>query len=184
MDPLDQAAGVLQVPPRSYEGAVPSQRGPNGPGQILAPSTPLLRRQNSGDEPAAAMATPHGMASAAVPLTAEAIVARLERHARHAQGALAPETERALRKAAVAFTGWATAHDLVALPATPEMVAAYVDTLAAKGRKPASIRQAVWQPVDKVGCHADCHRILGAEAPGRPNMLRHLCADGTLSTGC
>src|SRR3954466_3515726 len=90
------------------------------------------------------MAQPSGIASAAVPLTAEAILMRLERHARHAQGALAPETERALRKAAVAFTGWATAQGLVALPATAETVAAYVDALAAQERKPASIRQAVW----------------------------------------
>lgn len=71
---------------------------------------------------------------ATVPL-AEAIAARLERHARHAQGALAPEAERALRKAARAFTGWAAAQSLVALPATAETVAAYVDALAAQGRK-------------------------------------------------
>ncbi|TDH58005.1 site-specific integrase [Dankookia rubra] len=79
----------------------------------------------------------------ALPL-AKAIVARLERHARHAQGALAPETERALRKTSAAFTGWTTAQGLVALPATAETVATYVDALAAQERKPASVRQAVW----------------------------------------
>src|SRR3954454_19818635 len=74
----------------------------------------------------------------------EAVSGGLEQHARHAQGALAPETERALRKAALAFTSWTTAQGLMALPAAPEMVAAYVDALAVGGRKPASIRQAVW----------------------------------------
>src|SRR3954452_2109548 len=88
MDPLDQHANALQAPSRPYEGAVPSQGGPDGPGQTIAPSTPLLHRQTSGDDPAAAMASPHGIAGAAVPLTAEAIAARLERHARYAQGAL------------------------------------------------------------------------------------------------
>src|SRR4051794_28263648 len=70
------------------------------------------------------------------------ILAWLERHAHHAQGALAPETERALRRAAVAFTGRATAQGLLALPTAPET--AYVDALATQGRKPASIRQVVW----------------------------------------
>src|SRR4051812_31384286 len=134
MDPLDQAADAPQTPPGPYEGAVPSQRGLDGSGQTIAPSASPLCRQSSGDGPAAAMAPPPGMAGAAVPPTAEAILARLQRHARHAQGALAPETERALRKVSVAFTGWATAQGLVALPATPETAAAYVDALAAGGR--------------------------------------------------
>src|SRR4051794_14881039 len=165
MDPLDQHADALQAPPRPYEGAASPQRGPDGSGEIIVPSTPLLRRQNSGDEPAAAMAQPHGVVSAAVPLTAEAILARLQRHARHAQGALAPETERALRKAAVAFTGWATAQGLVALPATPETAAAYVDALAAGGRKPASIRQAVW-------AIATLHRAAGLPDPSKAEAVR------------
>src|SRR5690349_19088265 len=143
MTPLDRAAEAPQMPPRPCEGADPPRREPEGPGaevghegasgsgQTIAPSTPLLLRQKSGGDPAAAIAPPRALASAALPLTAEAIVARLERHAHHAQGALAPETERALRKAAVAFTGWATAQGLAALPATPETVAAYVDALAA-----------------------------------------------------
>src|SRR3954453_1537917 len=160
MDPLDQAAEAPWASPSPYEGADPSQRGLDGSGKTPAPSASPLCRQSSGDGPAAAMAQPYGMTSAAVPPTAEAILARLERHARHAQGALAPETERALRKAAVAFTGWATAQGLVALPATPETVAAYVDALAAKGRKPASIRQAVW-------AIATLHRAAGLPDPAK-----------------
>ncbi|MBL6459283.1 site-specific integrase [Belnapia sp. T6] len=73
-----------------------------------------------------------------------AIVARLQLYARHAQGALAPETERALRKAALACTSWAATQGLEALPTASETAAAYVDALAAQGKKPASIRQAVW----------------------------------------
>ena len=111
------------------------------------------------------MAQPYGIASPAAPLTAEAILARLEQHARHAQGALAPETERALRKAALAFTGWATAQGLVALPAAPETVAAYVDALAAQGRKPASIRQAVW-------AIATLHRAAGLPDPAKAEPVR------------
>jgi hypothetical protein len=122
MDPLDQAVDAPQVPQRPYAGAGPTQRGSKGSsayvghdkagksGQTIKSSPPVLHRYNSGDDPAAVMAQPNGLASAAVPLTADAILARLEQHARHAQGALSPETERALRKASVAFSGWATAQ--------------------------------------------------------------------------
>ncbi len=77
-------------------------------------------------------------------LVTEDIAARLTEHARQAQGALAPETERALRKGSAAFTTWAATQGLAALPATPETLAVYVDALAGLGRKPATIRQAVW----------------------------------------
>src|SRR4051794_7394180 len=72
------------------------------------------------------------------------ILERLAEHAHQAQGAFAPETERALRKASAAFSGWMAAQDLPVLPARPETLAAYVDALAAADRRPASIRQAVW----------------------------------------
>ena len=72
---------------------------------------------------------------------ADEISARLEKHARQAQGALAPETERALRRASAAFTGWAAAQGASAIPAAPETVAAYVDALARQRLRPASIRQ-------------------------------------------
>ena len=111
------------------------------------------------------MAQPYGITNPTVPLTAEVILARLEQHARHAQGALAPETERALRKAAVAFTSWATAQGFVALPAALETVAAYVDALAAQGRKPASIRQAVW-------AIATLHRAAGLPDPSKAEPVR------------
>jgi integrase len=65
----------------------------------------------------------------------------------------------------VTFTGWATAQGLVALPATPEMVASYVDALAAGGRKPASIRQAIW-------AIATLHRAAGLPDPAKPEPVR------------
>jgi hypothetical protein len=86
------------------------------------------------------------LADQAAVLVTEDIAARLDEHARQAHGALAPETERALRKASAAFSSWAAAQGLPALPTTPETLAAYVDALAGLGRKPASIRQAVGQP--------------------------------------
>jgi hypothetical protein len=67
-------------------------------------------------------------------LVTEDIAARLDEHARQAHGALAPETERALRKASAAFS-WAATQGLPALSATAETVAAYVDALTGSGRK-------------------------------------------------
>jgi site-specific recombinase XerD len=177
MDPLDQAVDAPQGPQRPYAGAGPTQPGSKGSsayvghdkagksGQTIKPSPPVLHQYNSGDDPAAVTAQPNGPASTADPLTADAILARLKQHARHAQGALAPETERALRKASVAFSGWATAQGLVALPAAPETVVAYVDALAAQGRKPASIRQAVW-------AIATLHRAAGLPDPTKAEPVR------------
>jgi site-specific recombinase XerD len=75
---------------------------------------------------------------------ADEISARLVKHARNAAGALAPETERALRRASAAFTGWAVTQGASAIPAAPETVAAYVDALVRQRLRPASIRQAAW----------------------------------------
>jgi hypothetical protein len=95
----------------------------------------------------------------------EDIAARLDEHARQAHGALAPETERALRKASAAFSGWAAAKGLPALPATPEAVAAYVDALTRLGRKPASIRQAVW-------AITTLHRAAALADPSKVEVVR------------
>ena len=105
--------------------------------------------------------TPSSMAQ----LMVKTIAARLARHASYSRGALAPETERALLKASVAFTGWAASHGLVGLPVVPETVAAYVDTLTAQGRKPASIRQAIW-------AIATLHRAAGLPDPCKAEPVR------------
>lgn len=62
---------------------------------------------------------------------APAIAERLDAYARHARGALASNTARALRSDVAAFTAWASRHGLEALPVDPENLAAYVDALAA-----------------------------------------------------
>jgi integrase len=96
---------------------------------------------------------------------APAVTERLEAHARAARGAFAPETERALRKASAAFTAWAAEVGVPALPCPPAGVAAYVDELAARPMKPASIRQAVWA----VGA---LHRAAGLDDPTRAEAVR------------
>lgn len=90
---------------------------------------------------------------------------RLKAHARAARGAFAPETERALRKASAAFTAWAAEAGVPALPCPPAAAAAYVDALAARPMKPASIRQAVWA----VGA---LHRAAGLDDPTRSEEVR------------
>jgi site-specific recombinase XerD len=89
----------------------------------------------------------------------------LEEHAHAARGAHAPETERALRKASAAFTGWAGGRNLEPLPAAPATVTAYVDHLAAYGRAPSSIRQAMWA----IGA---MHRAAGLEDPTKAEVVR------------
>jgi integrase len=117
------------------------------------------------DRPTAAQDVTIPAPSSVAQLMAETIAARLARHACYSRGALAPETERALLRASAAFTGWAASHDLVAIPAVPETVAAYVDTLVAQGRKPASIRQAVW-------AIATLHRAAGLPDPCKTEPVR------------
>ncbi|NGM23983.1 tyrosine-type recombinase/integrase [Roseomonas stagni] len=96
---------------------------------------------------------------------APAVAERLEAHAHAARGAFAPETERALRKASAAFTAWAAEAGVPALPCPPTAVAAYVDALAARPLKPASIRQAVWA----IGA---LHRAAGLDDPVRAEAVR------------
>jgi hypothetical protein len=95
----NNALVVWRLHATPYEGVGPRQHEPKGygaelgreasaTGQAIAPSPVLFHRLIVGGNPAAAIAQPHGTASAAIPLTAEAIVA-----------------EWALRKAAVALTG-------------------------------------------------------------------------------
>ena len=103
MDTLDQAVETPQAPLRPNEDVDLLPHGFEGPGadvvhddaagsaQIIMRGPPRLPRQNAGDGPAADRAQPNGIASPAAPLTAAVILARLEQHARHAQGALAPE---------------------------------------------------------------------------------------------
>jgi site-specific recombinase XerD len=93
------------------------------------------------------------------------LVARLEEHAQAARGALAPETERALRKASAAFSAWVDGKGVAPLPATPAVVAVYIDELALADRAPAGIRQAVWA----IGT---MHRAAGLPDPTKTEVVR------------
>lgn len=69
-------------------------------------------------------------------------VQNLEEHARHARGAYAANTERALRADIVAFSAWCTGAGLAHLPAAPDTVVAFVDAMA-DAKTPATIRRYV-----------------------------------------
>lgn len=79
---------------------------------------------------------PHG------PSTTAELLRNLEKHARHARGAYAENTERALRADIVVFTAWCAGAGLAHLPATSETVIAFVDAIAGS-RAPATIRRYV-----------------------------------------
>ncbi len=117
-----------------------------------------------GDRRRLARATETGRLTAGTAV-APAVAERLETHARAARGAFAPETERALRKASAAFTAWAAEVGVPALPCPPAAVAAYIDALAARPLKPASIRQAVWA----IGA---LHRAASLDDPARAEEVR------------
>jgi hypothetical protein len=68
-----------------------------------------------------AILLPAILADQAAVLVTEDIAARLDEHARQAHGALAPETERALRKASAAFSGWAAHRASLPFPPRPRL---------------------------------------------------------------
>ena len=90
---------------------------------------------------------------------------QLRQKAYQARGTMAPETGRALRRAGAAFQVWAAAQGHPTLPAATELVADYVDALAASGRKVAGIRQSVWA----IGT---MHRLLALPDPTREDVVR------------
>lgn len=93
------------------------------------------------------------------------IALRLEQHRYAARGALAPETERALAKTSAAWTAWTGERGLCAIPAAVDSVVAYVDWLTEQGKRPASIRQAVWGV-------AYLHRAAGLPDPTKAEPVR------------
>ena len=70
------------------------------------------------------------------------IAERLEHHARVSRGALASNTERALKADVAVFTAWCADRGRAALPATSDTVAAFVDAMAIE-KKPATVRRYV-----------------------------------------
>ncbi|MEI8397425.1 MAG: tyrosine-type recombinase/integrase [Rhodospirillaceae bacterium] len=97
-------------------------------------------------------------------VTSDAIAERLADYARQADGALSPNTERAIRADTAVFMAWCGERDLVALPASPETVAAFVDAMA-ESRKPATVRR-------YVASVAHLHRAAGLDDPSKGNAVR------------
>ena len=74
--------------------------------------------------------------------TTDAVADALTEHAYAARGAYSHNTERALRADVAAFTDWCAATGLIALPATPATVAAFVDAMSDQ-KAPATVRRYV-----------------------------------------
>ena len=99
------------------------------------------------------------------PVVDNEIATRLEDHARHARGAYAAETERAVRNDTAKFSAWCTDNDCQMLPALPETLVAFIDAVS-ETRAPATIRRylsSISGPVRSlVGCSAGaCYYRLG-----------------------
>ena len=84
-----------------------------------------------------------------------ALAEQLQQFARAASGAFSRNTERALRSDLAIFAEWCAEHGERALPAKPETVAAFVDSMA-ETRAPATVRRYVTSI-------AIAHRALGLE---------------------
>src|ERR1700712_3542712 len=107
----------------------------------------------------------HQVAVASEAFPAE-IRERMQRGLHDARGTMAPETERAMRRAFAAFRQWCVGRGGSDLPATSESVAAYADDLAAiPGRKPAGIKQSVWA----IGA---VHRLAKFPDPTKAEIVR------------
>lgn len=101
------------------------------PGDHLAPYPP--------GETTALVASPEDLASTLVQMRAgERIIVDQALVAAY-QAASSPHSIRALKSDIEAFDAWCRRTQRIALPATPEVVADYLDARAGKGSKPASL---------------------------------------------
>jgi len=92
------------------------------------------------------------------------LVARLEDHARHAKGAYAEATTRAVRSDTAIYSAWCSDHGFTALPASPETLVAFVDAMAA-ARAPATVRR-------YCASIAHLHRAAGLESPTQAEIVK------------
>ena len=81
----------------------------------------------------------------------------LDAHLRAAKGAFSANTERAIRGDIKRFAAWCLRQRLVALPANPTTLAAFIDTMA-RSHAPASVRR-------YVSSIATAHKAIAAENP-------------------
>ena len=111
-----------------------------------------------------ALTKPRPGADLPVPASAGQLVARLEDHARHARGAYSDATIRAVRSDTAAFTAWCSEHELEALPASPETLVAFIDTMSAT-KAPATVRR-------YCASIAHLHRAAGVENPAAGEIVK------------
>lgn len=100
-------------------------------------------------------------AAAAVPAV---VIDALADHAAAAKGALAANTQRALRADSMLFTGWCLDNGQRAIPAAPATVAAFVDAMAAD-RAPATVRR-------YIATIAHLHRAAQVADPTKAETVR------------
>ena len=98
------------------------------------------------------------------PIGAEVIAERLEDYARQAEGALSPNTMRAVKADTALFTSWCSERGLGTLPALPDVVAAFIDAMAAD-RKPATVRR-------YCASIAHLHRAAALPDPTKSNVVK------------
>jgi integrase len=106
-------------------------------------------------------------ASAALPLSERLeaeLAVRLREHAAAARGALAPNTERAIRADTAVFAAWCAENGRTSLPAAADTVAAFIDAMA-ETKKPATIRR-------YVSSIAHLHRAAQAGLPCSDERVR------------
>lgn len=104
-------------------------------------------------------------------VTQDAIAERLADYARLADGALSPNTLRAVRADTEVFAAWCGETGHPSLPASPETVAAFIDAMG-ESRKPATVKR-------YVASIAHLHRAAGLDDPTKANpvklALKRLC---------
>lgn len=108
---------------------------------------------------------PATTSSSALPAVPSEHLAALARHAEQARGALAANTERALRADTALYTAWCTEAGLVALPAAADTLAAFVDAQGELGKRPATVRR-------YLASIAHLHRAAGLESPTAAEAVR------------
>ena len=95
--------------------------------------------------------------------------AQLQQVAAYIDASLSPATRRAYRAGLADFRRWCAAQGLQALPAAPEVVAAYLADLAQSGKRVATIQQ-------RVAALKWAHEAQGYESPTAAKGVRSTLA--------
>jgi len=155
--------GALQYDPLAG-GSPADDREEGGQRQEEAGHTavsPVLPVESTGG---AARSGAAGLAGRATAGPDPVIAERLESYARHAAGAYAPNTVRAIQSDLRVWQRWCEKEEKASLPATPADVAAFVDAVADE-RSPATVRR-------YLSSLAFLHRAAGLDDPTRDQVVR------------